>query len=367
MDAPFRKKKHQYAFLCGILIVLASPFLIHPIIDRETAYNAVPLRMGPYHYIAQQIFHEKDPIDLLFLGSSDMHQGFNIEYLRKDWDQKHGRSFNILMLAANWRGFDKLYFFLKDALAQRKIRCVLLSVYGRNLYPHNASKYLYNVYDHHASITSLPLQTRLAFYAESLFGVPKLLYNKFFPPKRLKDDSKNCAIAMNYGAQIVDYGYDPRNDAEAPRNFVEKNDHPPRLEANDVTYIGGVSRVFQTPYPMNDMEMHFYTLIAQLCKTYATKLVLIQMPFPTDDEKVVKLYQWSFDPNIPTIAVPKGLLFPGMAQKDIEDFYNNSTHFNRNGALYFSKALSDLLYNLFEDTLNADQFSRVSLEQEKSP
>ena len=348
MEPLIKKNNHKRLFLVLILVFLACPFIVHLCIDRQTAYDAVPLRMGPYHYLSEQILHEKAPIDFLFLGSSDMNQGFNIDYLRKDWAKKHKKSFNIIMLAASWRGFDKLYFFLKDVLEHRQIKFVLLSVYGRNIYPHNASKYLYNIYDHNADFSYLPIQTRLAFYAESLFGVPKLLYNKIFPPNGMDSTSKDRTIAKDYGALLVDYGYDPRKEGEEPRSFVKRNDSPPHITMNEVVYFGGESNTFKTPYPMNAMEMYFYNLIVKLCKDHHTKLALIQMPFPTDDKKSINLYQWSFDKKIPTIAIPKGVLFPNMSQHDIEEFYNNSTHFNNNGALYISKALSDILYGIFE-------------------
>jgi hypothetical protein len=345
MHECFKNNKERIAFIVLLLFVLFSPFLTY-FIDRPIAYRSVSLRCGPYAYIADEIFNKTEAIDMLFLSSSEIWTGVNIKHLRKLWKSKHHKDFNIVMLGSNWRGMDRFYFILKDVLKRRRVKTLVLSIYGRTTFPYYGSKHLFSIFEHRKDFNGMSLKNYLLFYAQSIWGMPRLIY-EWLVPNKIPVDCIN-GHATNYGFLEQNLGYDPLS--PKAELFKKRDDKPPIFGSHEVTYWGGGSKIFPKPPPLedNNFELHFYEKIVSICKKYNIKIALIQIPLPTDQGDTITFAQESRHKEIPIIGMPLHMLFPNMSLDAIKGFYYNNNHLNSNGARYFTESISDVLYDFYE-------------------
>src|SRR5581483_4013293 len=61
---------HLLLWIAGLIAILVSPLLTNIMVRPQTRYLVMSKRAGPTNWYADQIFKSKDPLDILFLGSS---------------------------------------------------------------------------------------------------------------------------------------------------------------------------------------------------------------------------------------------------------------------------------------------------------
>ena len=74
------------------------------------------------------IFEEKGPVDILFVGSSLMVRGVDMNYIEQQLSQQLGRPARVRYLALKWQGLDMQYMLMKDFLEHRKAGMVIMDM-----------------------------------------------------------------------------------------------------------------------------------------------------------------------------------------------------------------------------------------------
>src|SRR3977135_860041 len=110
----------RQAAMVGVLLLL---LLLLPVVmrkswlpPRQEIYSSLPWSVGAFPYLREQIFDEKEDIDLLFMGSSRIWWGIDTPQVQKALSEKLGRKAVVRTLGWDSPGFDPFYFIMQDLL-----------------------------------------------------------------------------------------------------------------------------------------------------------------------------------------------------------------------------------------------------------
>src|SRR5580698_8357613 len=114
MSPAFSTTRQATAFGLLLLLLLLLPVLIGKscLPPREEIYSSLPWGAGAYPYLEDQIFNQKEDIDIAFMGSSRMWWGIDTPQVEAQLSQKLGRKAVVSSLCWNAPGFDPFYFTL---------------------------------------------------------------------------------------------------------------------------------------------------------------------------------------------------------------------------------------------------------------
>lgn len=351
MDPPFATSWQAYGFAVTLLFFLLLPFALglSKAVHRPDVYKRIPERFGGFSYMGEQIFEETSDIDILFLGSSVLWYGIDAPYIRDELSKKLGRQANVIMFGSNWRGEELNYLLLRDVLARRRVKLLVmtmpLSHQSTNL-PHPQShRWLPNDLPE-STLTGLSLRSRLALYGEQMVGAPRHLLGVLRTDIH-EDTEFHQTLRYLRGSYRVEGGY-----FGAP--FVLQTTRPPLLSADQMIYSPGTRDSFKiTHQPLSDYQMHFLRLMTNLARDSGVQMAIVNVPVARDrrETKVIERMNWPevFGMNMSLIGVPAATLFRGMSDVQIDRCYYDE-HMNLNGSGLFTKTLAPAILTVYEQT-----------------
>ena len=364
MEPAFSSTRQAAAFAFLLLVLLLLPALLGKtaLPPREQLYSAVPWRFGPYPYLHQAIFDQKDDIDIAFVGASTILWGIDTPYVENALTKELGRKASVTTVAWNWAGFDALYFIAQDLLQNRKVHTIVFSDVTRDdERPHEAAPYWFRFGDNAEAIRGIPFRDTAQYYFAAILGMPRNLLSLIrpnssdylFSPSRLKipgveSDAENPATAL--GSLAIKIGFDFRQSVD----FVPASNASP---SDALIYSSAAADKFRfSKDPIPPLQLHFARKFAALARMHGARLILITLP-RTDNPSSPFIQNREFWPemmgsDVTMLGIPPAKLFPGMAPDAIDKLFFNKDHLNKNGQEYFTRLVTPALLKAYETQAN---------------
>jgi len=342
MDPPFLSPWQPFAFAALLLLLLTLPLVLSRfgLVSRPEVYAAVPTKNGPFTYFKHEIFSEKTDLDIVFLGSSLIWSGVDTPFVQQQLSSKLGKQANVITLGSNWRGEDLNYMVLRDLLNHRRVRMVVLTMptsYQTVDAPHHQA-FRWMFYGDEA-VSDLAPRQRLAIYGENVLGAPRQLLTLI-----RSNRAETVEPVKDLGALKVAQGY-------MGQPFTRVQPVAPSLSPKTLSYGPTSSNNFHfNNQPLSPYQMHFLKLTFELLKKHGVTPVVLHVPVWTErhsstvDERMN--WQQVFNTQAPVIGVPPTILFSGMTDAQIDQFYYDE-HLNVNGNEYFTRIITPSLLEVY--------------------
>jgi hypothetical protein len=341
----FDRRYQVVAFVTFILLSLIAPLVIPLVIPIERRYEAIQWNLGNYPFIREQIFATKGPIDILFVGPSAVWTGVDPVLVQEAVKARLQREAAVLNFGTDFYGHEAAYFLVRDTLATRQVRVVVLGVPSPpTRAPHVVTPHLVDVYRDAALLRSLPLEDRLIFYTSGILGAPRDLLSAVRPNSGLgafasgKHQFSRSGQGQNYDTRAL-------ADADAAQ-IVTSEPAGPRGES---LLSRGDPRIRETPAVLHQEKL--LRAIEALCRRHGTRLVLIKVPLQDDDAAHIELPSSDLlDGQLKVIApTPHFMTLPPAARAS---YYRNAGHLNYRGAVLFSNAAVPALLRMLDEQSN---------------
>jgi hypothetical protein len=328
----------------GLLMVaaLAAPLLF----ARLCPGARIPLHGLTDHaglFVLQEVVHA-DPrpdIDILLIGDSFLRLAVDAESVEQTLTRELGRPARVITFGFQHRGEELYYLALRDLLAHHKRpKLVVLDMPKSFLNfdrPHPWDWEIVSPAEDPSFFAGMRWTYRARLYGEHVLGMPRILF-------ALLHDRRSGIAPNEHGSTLHSEGF-----FGAP--FSSYSPTPPSLPAAQMIYSEAkrerwsFSNETLQPYPD-----HFDRKLVQLAMDNHIPLVVLSVPVHpwVHEQQVVELDNWPayFGAPIDMVGIPPAQLFAGLSDADIEKLYWNG-HFNTNGALYFTKAITPALVQLY--------------------
>jgi hypothetical protein len=367
MRPAFSSTKQAAAFALLLLVVLLSPVLAGKKVlpPREQAYASLGWNTGPYPYIQQQIFEEKGPIDILFIGSSHILFCLDARRLQVELSRQLGRPATVRVLGWGGAGYDALYFTTKDVFEHRQVKLLVFYDDHNGNYRSSKASVWFRFPDDARALAGLPLPEQSYFYFAAMAGMPRNLLCLVRPnlPADLQvqnywqEHYGTINLTANLGSTTPELGFSatPHVDADPSVPYI------PFSVTNNITPGEACiySALTRTNYefatdPLPAWEVHFMSLFANLAAQHRCQLVLLHIPV-IDESHAPRIQERAFWPerfgtNLAMLGVPPARMFNGLSDDEIRRLYVNPTHLNKNGQIYFTSLILPSLLELYDTT-----------------
>ena len=364
MSPAFSSTKQAGAFAVLLLFFILLPALAGRtgLPPRSETYSSIPLRLGPFPFIHQQIFEDKSDVDIAFVGSSHIWDGIDTPYVQKQLSDKLGRKATVISLGWPWPGFDALYFILQDLLQHRKVHMLVIYDECRaSDAPHRVASRWFRFGDNSGVLAGLPVKAKASLYAAAILGMPRNLLCFLRPnlPADASGSKKSYwesfyhapSVADRMGALSARIGFDYNPDfvAFAPRTEAKPSDvtlYSPETIAS-FRFTGPRT----TPY-----QLYFARKVAALAQEHGVKLVILHFP-DIGERHEATINEREFWPDalsapVAMAGIPPARLFAGMKDEDVLRLYYDPGHFNKNGQEYFTPFITPRLMELYDFRTN---------------
>lgn len=303
------------------------------------------MNSGPFAWLEREALDERSTIDLAFVGPSLMWAGIDTPLVQDALSRAEGKPAIVRTLASNWRGEDLTYTFLRDLLAHRRVKNVVLSLPAnpgdRRDEPHPMA-YRFLALGHGSEgMSGLSFQSQAQLVGDFVLGAPRHLLSliRANPREDPRSDVAKLGGSLrragyNGGAFVPD-----DRDAEpvSPEELIYSPSRPGWFRFTDV--------------PLSDYESHFVRLLLELLQTNGVNVMFLHIPMYSERavEKVDELRPWPSEHGVGhLVGVAPARLFRGLPDADIQNFYYNE-HLNANGARRFTRAILPALLTLYVD------------------
>jgi hypothetical protein len=344
----FRSTRQAAVFCAAVLGLLALPaiFTALGLYNRRDAYLEMPIGDGGLAYIEKQGLEERSDIDLLLVGDSLLWLGVDTVYIQNELERAEGRPVNVMMFAHNARGLDLDYGMIRDVLARRRVKTLVLASsppWNHQEGPHHYAYHFLPYSEDPALSEGVSLQNRLIFYAASVLGAPRHLLSLL----RRNPDYDHWVRPMR-GSHLVPEGF-----YGAPYEPLDRD--PPAVPTE--TLIGSAASApafaFTEP-PFSPYQEHFARLIVDMARAHGTRLVTFRIPRWSDRASPVAAERadWPrvFGADTTIVGVAPAVLFGGLNEDEIKRLYTNE-HFNASGATRFTRTITPALLEIYHRAL----------------
>lgn len=346
--AAFLRRSSALWFLLLLVALLLSPILSNKtgLSNRSAAYKSMPMNLGDYTYIRNQIFEEKEDIDVLFLGASVIWSAIDTPRVKTTLSSELGRPAEIVTLGFLFNGIDVPYVILKDLLARRKVRTVVFSILRDDWTrgPSIPGCKLQRYSDFPEVVEDLQYHSKLSLYACSVLATPHDLLAAIRSPYERRSE-----FVDSLGAKKEVLGMD-----RDPDTFVRFRPRPPEFSAEFLTFSDETKQNFRfKEQRLPEYQEHYLDALVELLKEHDVKLVFLNVPqlFERGSDKVIEYQDWQarFGPEVTLIGVPPRRLFGGLDEHSIELLHCDIDHFNWNGNEFFTEAMMPAILEAVKD------------------
>jgi hypothetical protein len=340
--------RHAVALIVVIATLLSLPVLMSVVglPPRDRVYSGIRVETGTGPLDEYDIFEEKGPVDIVFIGSSLLARGIDINYVERQLSQQLGRPARIRRLSLKWQGLDMQYMLMKDFLEHRKAGMVIMDMPTYSLMgdsPHVQAYRWMRWGEFPETTAGLPLRSRLAIYGAQVLGAPRQVVN-YLRPNRL---IQNPVLVQDLGSQS-EYGHIGYYGGP----FIPESHIPPVFTPDSIISHGSSDPHFDfNGYPLGPYHQHWAREIGNLAKQYNVPFVMMHIPEDTEkgDPRVSERMYWPEVvglPSAPIIGIPSATLFRGIPADQIKNYYYDQ-HFNDNGREFFTRAITPAILDLY--------------------
>jgi len=340
--------RHAVALILVIAVLLSLPVLmsVAGLPPRDRVYSGIRVETGTGPLDEQQIFEEKEPVDILFVGSSLLVRGVDMNYVQQQLSAQLGRPAKVSRLALKWQGLDMQYMLMHDLLEHRKVGMVVMNMPTLALIgdaPHIQAYRWMRWGEFPKSTAGLPFRDRMAIYGAQVLGAPRQLVN-YLRPNRLVQNQQMVATLgsqSEYGA--VGYFGGP---------FVPEPRTPPVISLDTVVAHGADDKNFDFDgLALGPYHRYWGRQIGDLVKEYHVPFVM--MHIPEDTEKgMTRVPERMYWPDVigissaPVLGISSAALFRDTPASEVNNYYYDQ-HFNDNGREFFTRAITPALLELY--------------------
>lgn len=358
MRPAFSSNRQAVAFAVLVLIVLALPLgltknLLPPV---EEVYSSVPWSIGSFPYLHDQIFEEKDDIDIAFMGSSVMWWGIDTPQVQQELEAKLGRKAVVRSLCWNWQGFDTFYKVMGDLLDHRKVHFIVFYDVFSGAPPtaHSQAARWFRWNDDPDFLSGLSPRAKASFYSSSILSSPRSILGRFrenLPaiPSESVSWRPNSPLVKNpanrLGSLALRLRVDQPFEEFSPNTKIDPEQV---LVFSDPTHdCFNFGR--QDIYPL---QSNFIEKISELARKHGVKLVSLNLPRKRDmrSKQINESLFWPdvFHADITVLGIPPSKLFYGLPDEDVNKLYWDFQHFNENGQKFFTGWITLRLIQIYE-------------------
>ena len=347
IEPPFQTRAQARVMLSCLVATLLLPVVL-PLFGlpaRAEVYRAVPIAAGPFGYIGQEIYEQHTPIDVLLIGPSVLWNAIDARHLQSRLSAHLNRSAVVRVFGANWPGDDLTYTLLRDVLDQRQVRLVILGLPFGNQFgdrPHVQAFRWLRLGDDPRIFEGQTVRNRAAIYAATVLGGPRQLLTRLRPNHLAADDR----VGGDLGGLLSDLGFHGEP-------FVRIQAEPPIFSPSDMVGSNPTQGWFRVTHNnLGPYQLHFARLIGDLLRAHGLRSAVLHVPMWSDrtSDTVNEAMDWNdvLGVSIPVIGVPGGLLFAPLSPSEQRLLYYDE-HLNRNGAEYFTRAVTPAILDYFDD------------------
>jgi hypothetical protein len=341
--------RHAVALIVVIATLLSLPVLMSMVglPPRDRVYSGIRVETGTGPLDEQQIFEEKGPVDILFVGSSLLVRGIDINYVQQQLSAELGRPAKVRYLALKWQGMDMQYMLLNDFLQHRRARLVIMNMPSLALNgdsPHIQAYRWMRWGEFPVSTAKLPLRSRLAIYGAEVLGAPRQILNYLRPNPLVQNPHLVAELGSQHEYGAVGY-YGAR--------FVPEPQTPPAIPVdsmiahgpNDPNFI--FNRESLGPYHV------FWTQkVGELMREKKIPFAVVHIPEDTEQgmTKVPERMYWPGVvgiPSAPVLGIPAATLFREIPADQYDNYFYDQ-HFNDNGKEMFTHAITPAVLEVYE-------------------
>jgi hypothetical protein len=317
------------------LLLFPAGLALVPWYTQEQLFYGVPKADGPFQFIARQIYTEKAPIDVLFVGSSLTWAGIDSEMIESKLRSEHNKSnARVLNFGVLGRADELIYLLLSEVLKQRRVKLVVYesprTMHDANGPYYHAHRWL-NPFTHFEAVRDINPKHLLSYYALSVLGAPRSFVVTLLPPGRDL-------------AQKSEHSYWVRPDNGGPTLDMPQN--TPIFGVDDALRSKTVAGEWrQSPEPLTPFQKFWFEKTRKLVEAHGVTLVTLNIPIRSDLQ--AGFITEKIDPDLTKthpltqIGLVPGKLYLGTA--DPERRFFTDDHMQREGARYFSGALVPVL------------------------
>lgn len=357
MRPAFSSTRQAAGFAVLLLLLLLLPALLGKscLPSREQMYAAIPWGAGDFPFLHDQIFQEKEDIDIAFMGSSRIWCGLDTAAVEAALGAKLGRKAVVRTLGWSEPSFDPFYVVLKDLVEHRKVRMVVfcdLSPGGGNA-AHSNAPYWFRWGDNAGDLAGLSNRSKASFYGSAILGMPRNLLGLLrenlpvIPTEKIQCGKvfvKNPSYTL--GALDLREPYGGTFETYAPPSNVHPSEVCVTASATnlDFRFLG------RAIWPM---QAEFARKIGALAHDHGVKLVYLHMPLTTEgrSENIDEPVYWPdyFGANLTMVGIAPARLFRGISGENESKLFFNYEHLNQNGQKFFTSIVAPRLLQVYED------------------
>ncbi|MEG9434851.1 hypothetical protein JAO29_01490 [Edaphobacter sp. HDX4] len=340
--------RHAVALIVVIATLLTLPVLMSVVglPPRDRVYSGIRVETGTGPLDEEQIFEDKGPVDILFVGSSLVVRGVDMDYIRQQLSATLGRPARVARLSLKWQGLDMQYMLMRDFLEHRKARLVIMDMPTLALIgdsPHIQAYRWMRWGEFPRSTAGLSFRSRTAIYGAEVLGAPRQLVNYLRPNRRIED--RNLVAKLGSQSEYGNVGY-----YGGP--FVAEPRTPPAIPVDSIYSHGQDDPNFDfAGLPLGPYHRYWAHQIGELAKEYDVPFAMIHVPEDTEKgmTRVPERMYWPAVvglPSAPILAIPSATLFRDVPASEINNYYYDQ-HFNDNGKELFTRAITPALLDLY--------------------
>jgi pimeloyl-ACP methyl ester carboxylesterase len=357
MRPAFSSPKSAAAFAILLLVLLLSPalagkWLLPP---RNEIYTSTPLRYAPSHYLYEQIYKEKQDIDIAFIGSSRIRYDIDTPYVQRKLSEKLGRKAVVVTLGWSWSGCDALYFVTRDLLQNRKVHLIVSTeeLYQEND-PHRAATYWFRYGDDAEVLEGLPLSLQTAYYYGAMLEIPHNLLALI--RSNIPKLQPTAAAAFDHGdptnklgAAFVPFDFDENPNARSV--FVPYTPSTSANPADVCIYSKATSPVFHFGHSAAPLQLHFAREFGRLVEKHHIPLAYLHIP-DLNEARVPMIQEREYWPdvietNLTMFGISPATMFSSLSDSDVRKLFFNPLHLNENGQKYFTRLITPRLLQIY--------------------
>lgn len=347
LQPAFNSTAQALWFLILVVLALALPKIMtnFDLISRANSYEIMPETQGGYSFIKDEIFNQKEDLDILFIGGSVIWDAVDTPQVQQALSERLGRPARVVTFGFNFNSIDIPYTQLRDLLQRRRVRMVVFSV-PRLSFTKGPSTLAYKFlrYDENRDVVEgLSLESKISLYACSVLRSPRDLLTVV-----RRNPSMTSPYAKNLGAYKRLEGM-----THNPEAFERFTPAAPVFSSSDLIYSNSTEERFRfTGAQLSAHQDHYLNKLVELLKEKQVPLVMLNVPQHSEQrsDKIIELQDWSkrFAMDIPLIGIPPTVLFAGLSEEEIEKLHSDPEHFNMNGNEYFTRTILPAVLEVYE-------------------
>jgi hypothetical protein len=340
--------RHALALIVVLGTLLTLPLLMHVVglPPRDRVYSGIRVETGTGPLDERTIFQEKEPVDILFVGSSLLVRGIDTNYIEQQLSAKLGRPARVRYLALKWQGLDMQYMLMHDFLEHRKVSLIVMNMPSLALSgdsPHIQAYRWMRWGEFPVSTEGLPFRSRLAIYGAEVLGGPRQVVNYLRPNKKIHNQELVSYLGSQHEYGSVGY-YGGK--------FVSEPRTPPTIPVDSMFAHGKDDPNFTFDREaLGPYHLAWAERIGTLARDKNVPFAIIHIPEDSEQgmNRVPERMYWPEVvglPSAPVIGIPAATLFRNVPDAEFDNYFYDQ-HFNDNGKEMFTRAITPAVLEVY--------------------